>query len=275
MTETRAAHGTVVLTVADGLAHVELDRAETLNSLTGEVMADLVEIGRSLIERHDVGAVVLSGRGRAFCAGLDVSEFGRMVSGGGGSPESAQLPASQEPLGAARAVAQQCVHVWSLVPAPVIAAVQAVAYGGGLQIALGADVRIASRELKASMMEVNWGIIPDMCGTQLLTRLVGPGRAKLTILTGRVIDAETALAWGMVDELADDANATALALGRELAEKSRPALREAKKLVDLAATADLAEGFAAEQKAIRSLIGGPEQQEAVAKRMTELRARKG
>lgn len=268
MTETRASHGTVVLTVTDRLAHVEIDRAETLNSLTGEVMADLVEIGTGLIDRDDVSAVVLSGRGRAFCAGLDVSELGRMVSGGGGSPES------EEPLGAARALAQQCVHVWSLVPAPVIAAVQSVAYGGGLQIALGADVRIASRELKASMMEVNWGIIPDMCGTQLLTRLIGPGRAKLAIFTGRVIDADTALAWGMVDELADDANAAALALGRELAEKSRPALQAAKQLVDLAATADLAEGFAAEQDAIRSLIGGPEQQQAVEKRMAELAARK-
>lgn len=231
MTETRASHGTVVLTVTDGLAHVEIDRAETLNSLTGEVMADLVEIGTDLIDRDDVSAVVLSGRGRAFCAGLDVSEFGRMVSGGGGSPES------EKPL--------------------------------------GADVRIASRELKASMMEVNWGIIPDMCGTQLLTRLIGPGRAKLAILTGRVIDADTAFAWGMVDELADDANAAALALGRELAEKSRPALQAAKQLVDLAATADLTAGFAAEQDAIRSLIGGPEQQQAVEKRMAELRARKG
>ncbi|GAA2007056.1 enoyl-CoA hydratase-related protein [Brevibacterium samyangense] len=271
---TTATHGTVVLDIDDGLAHVRLNRPDSLNSLTREVFEDLVEIGTSLLDAPTVNAVVLSGEGRAFCAGLDLGEFQRMKTGEkvGGTKN---VVAQGEPLGAAKAIAQKAVHVWSLVPVPVIAGVTGVAFGGGLQVALGADVRIVARDAKLSMMELNWGLAPDMGGTQLLPRLVGPAQAKLLVFTGKVIDGERAERIGLADEIAEDPVARALEIGRDLAERSRTALVRAKELVDLAGSgASLAEGFAREQEVIAELMGSPEQIAAVEKRQAILAARK-
>lgn len=271
---TTATHGTVVLDIDDGLAHVRLNRPDSLNSLTREVFEDLVEIGTSLLDAPTVTAVVLSGEGRAFCAGLDLGEFQRMKTGEkvGGTKN---VVAQGEPLGAAKAIAQKAVHVWSLVPVPVIAGVTGVAFGGGLQVALGADVRIVARDAKLSMMELNWGLAPDMGGTQLLPRLVGPAQAKLLVFTGKVIDGERAERIGLADEIAEDPVARALEIGRDLAERSRTALVRAKELVDLAGSgASLAEGFAREQEVIAELMGSPEQIAAVEKRQAILAARK-
>lgn len=271
---TTATHGTVVLDIDDGLAHVRLNRPDSLNSLTREVFEDLVEIGTSLLDAPTVTAVVLSGEGRAFCAGLDLGEFQRMKTGEkvGGTKN---VVAQGEPLGAAKAIAQKAVHVWSLVPVPVIAGVAGVAFGGGLQVALGADVRIVARDAKLSMMELNWGLAPDMGGTQLLPRLVGPAQAKLLVFTGKVIDGERAERIGLADEIAEDPVARALEIGRDLAERSRTALVRAKELVDLAGSgASLAEGFAREQEVIAELMGSPEQIAAVEKRQAILAARK-
>ncbi|WP_349829020.1 enoyl-CoA hydratase-related protein [Brevibacterium litoralis] len=274
MTTRTATNGTVVVDIDDGLAHVRLSRPEKLNSLTREVFADLVEIGTSLVDAGDVNAVVLTGEGRAFCAGLDLGEFQRMKSGErvGGTKN----PAGQgEPLGAAKAVAQKAVHVWSLVPVPVIAGVAGVAYGGGLQVALGADVRIVGEDARLSMMEANWGLVPDMCGTQLLPRLVGPSQAKLLIFTAEVIDGAHAGRIGLADEVVADPVARALEIGRDLAGKSRSALVRSKTLVDLAADgASLADGFAREQEYIGELMGSPEQIAAVEKRQALLAAQR-
>ena len=259
-----AEYGTVTLTLEGRLAHVMFNRPETLNSLTHEMFADLVDAGRFVEARDDVAAVVLTGKGAGFCSGLDMSEFKKMAGG------QAELPEAREGVGPAKALAQQAVFVWQQVEAPVIAAVQKVAFGGGLQIALGADLRIAQPDAKLSMMEINWGIVPDMCGTQLLPRVVGAGNAKRMIFTGEVVTGQRAYEMGWVEELAQDANARALELGRELAGKSRSALTQAKMLVDLSGRASLSDAFAAEQRAIRSLIGGEEQAEAVRKRMREL-----
>lgn len=268
MTET-ATHGTVTLTIEDRLAHVELSRPDSLNSLTREVFEDLVEIGLRLREDPDVASVVLTGRGRAFCAGLDLGEFGKMKSG-----EKNPAVSLTDRLGAARALGQQAVHVWSLLEVPVIAGVHGVAFGGGLQIALGADVRIVAPDTKMSMMEVNWGLIPDMCGTQLLPRLVGPSQAKLLTFTGEVFSGARAGGIGLADEVDEHAVDRARAIGRDIADKSRPALVWAKRLIDMSGTAELADGLDAEQDALAELMGGPEQVAAVDKRMTQLAARK-
>ncbi|MDN6529257.1 MAG: enoyl-CoA hydratase-related protein, partial [Brevibacterium sp.] len=170
-------------------------------------------------------------------------------------------------LGSARALAQKAVHVWSLIEVPVIAALRGPALGGGMQIALGTDIRIAGPDAQLSLMEIKWGIIPDMCGTQLLPRLVGPGMAKKLIVTGEAIGAEEALRIGLVEELADDPVKRALELAADIAGKSRSALVWAKKLVDLSCEADLAAGLDAEQEALASLIGTDEQRQVVADRL--------
>lgn len=264
-----ATHGFVTLTIDERLAHVRIDRPETMNSLTREVFEDLVEIGLRLRGDADVAAVVLTGSGRAFCAGLDLGEFGRMKSG-----DKNPAVSLGERLGAAAALGQKAVHVWSLVEVPVIAGVHGVAFGGGLQVALGADVRIVAPDTKMSMMELNWGLAPDMGGTQLLPALVGPSQAKLLTFTGEVISGARAGEIGLADEVTDTAVERALEIGRDIADKSRSALVWAKRLIGMAGTASLADGLDAEQDAIQELMGGPEQVAAVDKRLAVLAARK-
>lgn len=283
-------HSTVVYSITEGIAHVEIDRADKLNSLTREVFEDLVEAGLALKDSSEVKAVVLSGRGRAFSAGLDFTELARIAEAGaatrstseeeaetGSGAKSADSVASVVEvgtrLGSARALAQKAVHVWSLVEVPVIAAVRGAALGGGLQIALGADMRVAGPDAKLSLMELNWGIIPDMCGTQLLPRLVGPAQAKKLIVTADTIGAEEALRIGLVEEVVEDPIARALELAGQIAGKSRSSLVWAKRLVDLSYESDLSAGFDAEQEALAQLLGTDEQKQVVAERLAMMKAR--
>lgn len=277
-----ATHATVTQSIAAGVAHVEIDRSETLNSLTREVFEDLVEVGLALRGNAEVRAVVLSGRGRAFSAGLDLGEFARIAEAGAGSAGESEAGAEVgagsavvlgERLGAARALAQKAVHVWTLVDVPVIAAVNGAALGGGLQIALGADLRIAHPDSQFAMMETRWGIIPDMCGTQILPRLVGPGMAKKLILTGSTIDGHEALRVGLVEEIHVQPVERALELATELAGRSRPALASAKRLIDSSYEATLADGLDAEQEALAQLLGTDEQRQAVAAQLSRMRKR--
>ncbi|MCF2586673.1 enoyl-CoA hydratase-related protein [Brevibacterium sp. UCMA 11752] len=278
-----AAHSNVTYTIDRGVAHVEIDRAEKLNSLTREVFEDLVEVGLALRESTEVRAVVLSGRGRAFSAGLDFTEMSRLAEEGTATTSAEAGAGSESPtegavdvgerLGSARALAQKAVHVWSLIEVPVIAGLRGPALGGGMQIALGTDIRIAGPDVQLSLMEIKWGIIPDMCGTQLLPRLVGPGTAKKLIATGEAIGAEEALRIGLVEELAEDPVERALELAADIAGKSRSALVWAKKLVDLSYEADLATGLDAEQEALASLIGTDEQREVVTERLARMAKR--
>lgn len=281
-------HSTVVCSIADGVAHVEIDRAEKLNSLTREVFEDLVEVGLALRDSAEVKAVVLSGRGRAFSAGLDFTELTRIAEEGTATRTTAEEESDSraegagsgssavhigERLGSARALAQKAVHIWSLVEVPVIAAVRGPALGGGLQIALGADIRVAGPDAKLSLMELNWGIIPDMCGTQLLPRLVGPGQAKKLIATADTIGAEEALRIGLVEELVDDPIARARELAAQIAGQSRSALVWAKRLVDLSYDSELSVGLDTEQEALAQLLGTEEQKQVVATRLAAMKAR--
>lgn len=252
----------VALEVADGVATVRLDRPEKLNALDPAMFEALVSTGKALVDRDDVGAVVLAGAGRAFCAGLDFGSFAAMAEGGA---ERVVVP--REPLGAARALGQQAVHVWSLVPAPVIAAVHGFAFGGGLQIALGADIRFIAPDAQLSVMEVHWGLVPDMCGTQLLPELVGRDVAKELALTGRKVSGTEAVRLGLATHEAADPLADARALAAVIAGHSRSATRAIKRLVELGGRVPLAEGLQAEQDEIGALIGSPEQAAVVRRRL--------
>lgn len=261
------AHGTVRVERYGPVAHVVLDRPDSLNSITPDMFYDLLDAGRGLAEDDGVNAVVMRGEGRAFCAGLDMGQFKRILEGTMAG-EPIDMP------GASAALAQQAVEVWSMVPVPVIAAIHGPALGGGFQFALGADIRISTPDASLSAMEIAWGIIPDMMGTQLLPRLIGPSRAKQLIFTAETITGERALEWGIVDELADDSTARAHELAVEIADKSRSALVWSKKLIDMADVVSLEEGLAAEQRALSELRGTDEQKLAVQKRMEVLAARK-
>ena len=252
----------VSVSVTDGVADVRLNRPEKRNALDPAMFAALVEAGERLRSDVSVRAVVISGEGPDFCAGLDFTSF-RAMTAGERLSATAQLPPSAGP---AKATGQRAAYVWAELPVPVIAAVHGNALGGGLQITLGADIRIVAPDARLSLMEINWGLVPDMTGTQLLPELVGRDVAKELTYTGRVVSGEEAAALGLCTRTDLDPRAAALALAAEIAARSPHAVRAAKRLLDLAGRVDLEAGFAAEQKEIGALIGSPNQVEAVTAR---------
>jgi enoyl-CoA hydratase/carnithine racemase len=254
--------GRVTVTVAGGVADVQLNRPEKRNALDPAMFAALVAAGERLKTEPGLRAVVLSGAGPDFCAGLDFGSFQAMAAGERLSA-TAQLPPSAGP---ARAAGQRAAYVWAELPVPVIAAVHGNALGGGLQITLGADIRIVAPGARLSVLEVVWGLIPDMTGTQLLPELVGRDVAKELTYTGRVVSGTEAVAIGLATRADPDPVAAARAVAGEIAGRSPHAIRAAKRLLDLAGRASLADGFAAEQEEIRALIGSPNQVEAVTAR---------
>src|SRR5262245_15050372 len=261
----------VTVNIEGGVADVRLNRPEKLNALNGAVIAGLIEAGDRLAKDPSVRAVVLSGEGRAFCAGLDFSGFqamagdvaGRGDSSGAGDGEQEVGRIGQIEEGRITHGGQQAAHTWSEVPVPVIAAIQGPCLGGGIQIALGADIRIVHPEAKLSVLEIRWGLSPDMTGTATLGRLVGPDVAKELAWTGRMVSGEEAVGLGLATRTSDTPLDYALALAAEIAARSPHAIRGIKHLVDLSGTVSLAEQYAEERRVIGSLIGTPNQVEAV------------
>jgi enoyl-CoA hydratase/carnithine racemase len=245
----------VIVDVEGAVAHVRLNRPDKLNALDTAMFEGLVSAGKRLMSHPDIRAAVVSGNGRAFCAGLDFAQFARIAKGGGEHP--AVPPTTDERIGGATALGPQAALVWSQVPVPVIAAIHGVAYGGGLQIALGADIRVASPDAELSVMEVRWGLIPDMAGTQLLPELVGRDVAKDLTFTGRKVSGAEAAGMGLVTRLADDPVAAAVQLAQQIAAHDRNALQHAKALLDIAGRVPLADGLDAEQRAIKDLLASP------------------
>ncbi|MGP4020308.1 crotonase/enoyl-CoA hydratase family protein [Saccharopolyspora sp. 5N708] len=258
---TTTAEQRVSCTITGGVADVRLNRPDKLNALDQAMFEALVATGLRLRDDSSVRAVVLSGAGRAFCAGLDFGNFQQMADGTGRVPDREAV--SAEPIGPAKARGQRAAHVWATLAVPVIAAVHGVAFGGGLQVALGADIRLVAADAKLSVLEIKWGLAPDMTGTQLLPELVGRDVAKELTYTGRVVSGEEAAALGLATRVEADPLAAALALAGEIATKSPDAIRYSKQLLDMAGRTSLAEGFEAEQHAIKALIGSPNQTEAV------------
>jgi enoyl-CoA hydratase/carnithine racemase len=249
----------VTVTITDGVADVRLNRPEKRNALDAAMFAGLVTAGERLKTEPGVRAVVLSGEGPDFCAGLDFGSFQAMRSGERLSLQ-AELPVAAGP---AQATGQRAAYVWAEIPVPVIAAVTGNALGGGLQIALGTDIRIVAPDARLSVLEIRWGLIPDMTGSQLLPELVGRDVAKELAFTGRVVSGEEAVALGLATRTDPDPRRAAFELAGSIAARSPHAIRAAKRLLDLAGRVDLKAGFAAEQEEIGTLVGSPNQVEAV------------
>jgi len=241
---------------AGGVATVTMVRVDKHNALDQAMFEGLMEAAERLASDVSVRAVVLHGEGKSFCSGLDVASF---MSGGGGT---GVLLTRDE--GRVANFAQRVTYDWSLVPAPVIAAIHGNCFGGGLQIALGADIRIAAPDAKLSVMEIKWGLVPDMGITQTLPRLVPIDVAKELTFTGRVVSGSDASVLGLVTRTADDPLASALALADEIAQKSPSAVRAAKRLYDETwASDDTAAALVLESELQEGLIGKPNQIAAV------------
>jgi enoyl-CoA hydratase/carnithine racemase len=251
----------VTVSIADGIADVRFNRADKRNALDREQFAAIAEMGEQLKAEPGVRVVVVSGEGESFCAGLDFSIFGEMAGGGtGGSSRGnpgALMPSGMTHLG------QQVCWVWQELEVPVIAAVHGHALGGGLQIMLGADLRIVHPDTKLSVRELHWGITPDMTGTFLLSRLVRNDIARELTYTARVFDGREAAEIGLVTRLSDAPRETAMELAHEIAARNPNGVRGAKALFNRMFLADAAGQLAMEREVIASLIGTPNQVEAI------------
>ena len=265
----------VSVTIEGGVADVRLNRPDKINALDTAMFSAIVETGERLKQDRSVRAVVLSGEGRGFCAGLDFGSFQAMAGGGGGGGGGEERAASSERRsddpsaivqtgeGRITHMGQQAAYVWQELEVPVIAAVHGVALGGGCQIALGADIRIAAPDARFSILEIRWGLVPDMTGTAMLPLLVGLDVAKELTFTGRMVSGEEAVKIGLATKVSDTPLDDALAMAREIAGKSPTAVRGAKKLLNASPYRGVAEQFADERSTIGSLIGSKNQVEAV------------
>ena len=264
--ETKSYNDRVKVSIEGGIADVRLDRADKRNALDPAMFDAIARAGKDLVSNKEIRAVVLSGSGASFCAGLDFASFQSMANGGSSNSEtksnSGENAGAMQP-GAITHLAQQICWVWQEVPVPVIAAIQGHALGGGMQLALGADIRIAHPDTQFAMREVHWGLIPDMTGTLMLSRLVRDDVAKDLVFSARVISGTEAHQLGVVTRLTDSPLETAMQIASEIAERSPDAVRGAKALINRLSNAGAAEHFAEERKIIYSLIGKPNQVEAV------------
>jgi enoyl-CoA hydratase/carnithine racemase len=256
----------VTLSVVNGIADIRLNRADKRNALDSEMFSSLATMGAHIKTLTKVRVVVLSGQGASFCAGLDFASFHVMAAGGSatGFKKDGQFNAGALTDGGLTHLAQQICWVWQQIPVPVIAAIHGHALGGGIQLALGSDIRFVHPDTQMSVREIYWGIIPDMTGTLTLSRLVRPDIAKELVFTGKIIDGREAYRIGLATHLSDNPLDDAMALASEIAARNPHAVRGAKHLLNLQANAGAAEQFAAEREVIFSLMGSDNQKEAVA-----------
>jgi len=245
----------VSIDVADHVAHVQLTRPDKHNGLDYPMFEAINDAVTEVGADPSIRAVVLSGEGKSFCAGLDF-----MSVMAAGKPIEEQFSKQEGEIANAF---QRVAYGWQQLEVPVIAALQGNCLGGGAQIALGADIRFAAPDLRFSILEIKWGLIPDMGLTQSLPRLVGADRAKELTWTGRKLDAEQAKELGLVTDIADDPLGAAKALAGEIATKSPDAIRRGKRLLEQTWNGPPAESLALEEKLQRELLGSPNQIKAV------------
>ncbi len=252
----------VSISISEGVADVRLVRADKMNALDGAMFEALVAATDRLSREKGLRAVVLSGEGRAFCAGLDMGRFAAMKEGGGnGIPGGEKRDLTVRTHGLAN-FAQQAVWGWRQLPVPVIAAIHGVAFGGGFQLALGADMRFLSPDTRMSIMEIKWGLVPDMAGTPILASLVRDDILRELTFTGRIFSAQEAQAYGLATRITDDPRAAAFEVAREIANKSPDAVRAAKRMLNNLSV-DPGPALLAESVEQQKLLGSPNQTEAV------------
>jgi enoyl-CoA hydratase/carnithine racemase len=252
----------VSISISEGVADVRLVRADKMNALDAEMFEALVAATERLSKEKGLRAVVLSGEGRAFCAGLDMGRFAAMNdNGGNGIPGGGNRDLTVRTHGLAN-FAQQAVWGWRQLPVPVIAAIHGVAFGGGFQLALGADMRFLSPDARMSIMEVKWGLVPDMAGTPILASLVRDDILRELTFTGRIFSAQEALTYGLATRICDDPRGAALEMALEIAGKSPDAIRAAKRMLNKLSV-DPAPALLAESVEQQKLLGSPNQTEAV------------
>ena len=267
MRETRPMSDRVTVSISDGVADVRLSRPDKRNALDNAMFSAIAEAGERLKTEPGVRVVVLHGEGASFCAGLDFSSMQALAGSGDGAVEDAASRRDGNPGqmadGRITHLGQQVCWVWQEVPVPVIAAVHGHALGGGIQIALGADIRIVHPDTKMSVREVHWGLVPDMTGTFMLSKLTRPDIARELTYTARIFSGREAAEMGLVTKLSEQPYDDAMAMARDIAGRSPGAVRGAKTLFNGLDHQGAADAFEAERRVIGEQIGSPNQMEAV------------
>lgn len=246
----------VTVSVTDHIADVRLNRPEKMNALSVPMFEAIRAAAEQVMKDTSVRVVVLSGEGRAFCSGLDLANF------------TAADGLTGDVFGPGKGgfwpnIYQQPGYLWKEVPVPVICALHGAVFGGGLQVALGADIRIAHPDTRMSVMEIKWGLIPDMSGSQTLRDLVRLDVAKELTFTGRIVEAEEAQRIGLVTRIDSDPRAAAFAMAQEIAQKNPQAIVFGKLLLEGAWHGDAERGLELEEKLQARLLKSPNQVEAV------------
>ncbi len=245
----------VAISIDDHIATVTLNRPEKTNALNLDMFEALAEAGRSIAADRSVRAVVLHGAGDNFCAGIDTGifqntsfDFGDYIAPLDGSPANLfQAPA----------------YVWRELPMPVSCAIHGVAFGGGFQIAMGADLRYCRPDAQLSIMEVKWGLVPDMALSTTVRDLLPVDQVKELAWTGRVVSGSEAHEMGLVTALHDDPLAAAMEMAASIRVKSPDAIRSIKRLVNMAWGLPEAEALALEAELQHGVLGKKNQLEAV------------
>jgi enoyl-CoA hydratase/carnithine racemase len=249
--ESRMTEQRVTIRLEEGVADVRLARPDKLNALDPAMFAGIIATIAELEAMPGLRAVVLSGEGRGFCAGLDMAS---MATAGSGTDLATRTHGLANDF-------QQVAWGWRTLAVPVIAAIHGVAFGGGLQIASGADIRIAAPDTRLAVMEMKWGIVPDMAGFALWRGTVRDDALRELAYTAREFGAEAAQTLGFVTRIAEDPLAEAKALARAIAARNPQAVRAAKRLANL--EGDAAAILAAESAEQAGLLRAPNQIEAV------------
>lgn len=247
----------VSITVADGIADVRLTRADKMNALDPAMFAGLAEAIERLGTMREVRVVVLSGEGRAFCAGLDMAS---MAGGGSG------MRLSQRTNGASNAPQWVCTG-WRELGVPVIAAIHGVAMGGGFQLLSGADIRIAHPDTRMAIRETYWGLVPDMGGFALWRGTVREDILRELVYTSREFSGAEAQGYGLVTHVDADPYARAMAIAREIAGRNPAAVQACKRLFHHVPDGDYESILLAESAEQVKLMGTPNQKEAVMSNM--------
>jgi enoyl-CoA hydratase/carnithine racemase len=256
----------VKVTMDRGVAEVRLNRPDKMNAIDGGMFEALIEAGEKLRRDESVRAVVMSGEGKVFSSGLDISTMQLVTRPQGPAGATARNPMDtaleQRPYGIANRV-QYAVWVWRELPAPVICAVHGMAVGTGLQLTMGADIRIVAPNTHMAMLDLDWGLVPDMAFTQLVRHVCRDDVVRELMFSGRAFDGDAAVTMGLATRTSLDPRGDALKLAHEIASKSPDAIRAAKRLLNAARVIDPAAGLLSETEEQVRLIGSPNQIEAV------------
>ncbi|MEM7082453.1 MAG: crotonase/enoyl-CoA hydratase family protein [Pseudomonadota bacterium] len=245
----------ILIDIQDHVAIVTLNRPEKLNAADQSVFSGMIDAGDALAERDDVRAIVLQGAGRCFCSGIDVTS----LMSDGTFMQKAFETGEKSPAN----FAQRAAYVWQEVPQPVVAAVHGECFGAGLQFAMAADIRVGAPDVDMRVLEIKWGIVPDMSLTQTALHTVRLDVLKELTFTGRSVGAEEGVNLGLLTSLHEDPQAHALSLAQKIASKSPDATRRAKRLFNDSWRTHARHGLELEAVLQKELLGQPNQIEAV------------